>query len=145
MEHLPVPLSIMLFVRAKSRDLPAKENATAYTAPRKRGLRTGNTMRKYRNILSKGRASKRETRRADELYLLQKLGEISDLEEQVKYELIPKQEGERAVTYTADFRYKDKQGKIHVEDVKSPITVTPVYVVKRKLMLWVHAIRIEEV
>lgn len=100
-------------------------------------------MRKYRNVLSNGRASKRENKRAGELYLLQHIGEISDLEEQVKYELIPKQEGERAVTYTADFRYRDKEGKLHVEDSKG--FKTQQYIIRRKLMLWVHAIRIEEV
>lgn len=98
---------------------------------------------KYRNIRSGGRASKRENKRAQDLRLLEKIGEISDLEEQVKYELIPKQEGERAVTYTADFRYKDKQGKIHIEDSKG--FKTQQYIIRRKLMRWVHGIRIEEV
>ena len=97
----------------------------------------------YRNIRSGGRASKRENRRANDLRLLEKLGEISDLEEQVKYELIPKQEGERAVTYTADFRYRDKEGKLHVEDSKG--FKTQQYIIRRKLMLWIHGITIEEV
>lgn len=99
---------------------------------------------KYRNVRSKGRASRRETRRAEELYLLQKLGEITDLEEQVKYELIPKQEGERAVTYTLDFRYFDKRDKKwHHEDSKG--FKTQQYVIRRKLMLWIHKIKVEEV
>ena len=98
---------------------------------------------KYRNVRSGGRASKRENRRANDLRLLEKLGEISDLEEQVKYELIPKQEGERAVTYTADFRYRDKEGKLHVEDSKG--FKTQQYILRRKMMLYFHGIRIEEV
>lgn len=98
---------------------------------------------KYRNIRSEGRASKRENKRAQDLRLLEKLGEISDLEEQVKYELIPKQEGERAVTYTADFRYRDKEGKLHVEDSKG--FKTQQYIIRRKMMLYFHGIRVEEV
>ena len=98
---------------------------------------------KYRNKRSGGHASKRENKRAQDLRLLEKLGEISDLEEQVKYELIPKQEGERAVTYTADFRYRDKEGKLHVEDSKG--FKTQQYILRRKMMLYFHGIRIEEV
>jgi hypothetical protein len=41
-------------------------------------------------------ASKRERNRYEELLLLQRCGDISDLKTQVKYVLIPKQEGERA-------------------------------------------------
>src|ERR1700744_4155186 len=58
-------------------------------------------MSKYFAKRSGKYASKRESNRAAELQLLEKIGEISDLEEQVKFELIPKQDGERAVTYTA--------------------------------------------
>jgi hypothetical protein len=100
-------------------------------------------MSKYRAIRSGKYASRREAKRAADLELLVKIGEISDLEEQVKYELIPKQEGERAVTYTADFRYRDKDGKLHIEDSKGMNTQQ--YIIRRKLMLWVHAIRVEEV
>lgn len=86
-------------------------------------------------------ASRRESRRAQELVLLQRIGEISDLEEQVKFELIPKQEGERAVTYTADFRYREN-GQTVVEDSKG--MKTQQYIIRRKLMLWIHGIRILE-
>lgn len=64
-------------------------------------------MSKYGAIRSGRHASKREARRSEELSLMQKLGLISELEEQVKFELVPKQQGERAVTYTADFRYRE--------------------------------------
>ena len=100
-------------------------------------------MSKYRAIRQGKYASKRESRRAADLALLQRIGEITDLEEQVKYELIPKQDGERAVTYTADFRYRDKDGKLHVEDSKG--MKTQQYVIRRKLMLWVHGVKVEEV
>lgn len=87
--------------------------------------------------------SKKEARRYCELRLLCKAGEISNLCLQVKYELIPKQDGERAVYYLADFVYRDNDGNEVVEDAKG--MRTDVYRIKKKLMLWVHGIRIKEV
>lgn len=87
--------------------------------------------------------SKREATRWQELRLLERAGEISDLRRQVRYELVPKLPGERPVDYIADFVYRDKNGNEVVEDVKG--VRTPVYVIKRKLMLWRHGIRIQEV
>ncbi len=87
--------------------------------------------------------SKAEAARWQELQLLERAGEIKELERQVEYELIPKQKGERAVKYIADFRYIDHEGKTVVEDTKG--VKTPVYILKRKLMLRVHGIRIREV
>lgn len=91
--------------------------------------------------------SKRECARYEDLLLLVKLGEVSDLRIQVSYELIPKQRGgkrhERAVSYVADFVYRDKADVLHVEDAKGFRTKD--YVIKRKLLLWVHGIAIEEV
>lgn len=86
--------------------------------------------------------SKREAVRWQELCMMERAGEISDLRRQVSYELIPKQPGERAVKYIADFRYKDHEGKTVVEDTKG--VKTPVYILKRKLLLWVHGIKIRE-
>ena len=45
------------------------------------------------------------------LRLLERAGKISDLKRQVKYELIPKQDGEKATYYKADFTYYEKQGE----------------------------------
>ena len=104
-------------------------------------------MSKYNNtkIRVDGRLfdSKAEAARWQELSLLERAGEITELERQVEYELIPKQKGERAVKYIADFRYVDHEGKTVVEDTKG--VRTPVYILKRKLLLWVHGIRIREV
>lgn len=87
--------------------------------------------------------SKREARRYQELLLLQKAGKISDLKRQVKFELIPKQDGERACTYIADFVYHNADlGNMVVEDCKG--YKTEVYRIKKKLMLWVHKIKIFE-
>lgn len=89
-------------------------------------------------------SSKRECRRYEELLMLFHLGKITSLRMQVAYELIPKQKGERKVEYIADFVYIGLDDlKEHVEDTKGFRTKD--YVIKRKLMLWVHKIRIEEV
>lgn len=103
--------------------------------------------------------SQLEADRYAQLVLMQRAGEITDLKRQVEYELIPSQREpdtvgprggikpgkviERAVYYIADFVYKDKQGNTIVEDTKGVKTAD--YNIKRKLMLWVHKIRITEV
>lgn len=92
--------------------------------------------------------SKKEAQRFTELELLVKNGAISNLQRQVKFELIPSQKidgkvAERACSYVADFVYKDKEGNTIVEDTKGFRTAD--YIIKRKLMLYVHGIRIKEV
>lgn len=102
-----------------------------------------------------------ESNRYLELMLLQRAGEIRELQTQVPFELIPSQREpdtigvrggvkqgrtlEKACTYVADFVYLDKDGGKVVEDAKSPATRTDAYRIKKKLMLWVHGIRIQEV
>lgn len=103
---------------------------------------------KYHARKSGGYASRKEHRRANELKLLQKAGIISNLREQVRYELIPAQydnQGkliERACSYVADFVYTEKNGATIVEDTKG--MRTDVYRIKRKLMLHVHGVKIIE-
>lgn len=108
--------------------------------------------------------SRKEARRYEELLLLQRVGKISNLRSQVPYELIPAQyetyerygkngqrlrDGqklvERAVTYVADFVYVE-DGKTVVEDVKGyrDGAAYSIFVIKRKLMLHIHGIRIRE-
>lgn len=96
--------------------------------------------------------SQKEATRWCELTWLQKAGEIRDLQRQVLFTLIPAQKDEngkvieRACTYVADFSYRDaKTNRLIVEDVKSPATKTPVYKIKRKLMLYRNGIQIREV
>lgn len=106
---------------------------------------------KYRNQRYNGYDSKLEYNRSLYLKNKEKRGEIHDLEEQVRYELIPSQKDEsgrvieRKTSYVADFRYMLPDGTVVVEDTKSTVSVTPEYTIKRKLMLWVHGIRIKEV
>lgn len=105
-------------------------------------------MAKYNNIKYKGYDSKREYYRAQELRLLEKNKVISSLQEQVKYELVPSQRNsagrvvERSVSYIADFQYL-RDSELVVEDTKG--VRTKEYIIKRKLMLHVHGIRIKEV
>lgn len=107
------------------------------------------TKSKYRNKKTDGFDSKKEARRAAELRLLERQGVIKDLRFQVSYELLPCQRGldgmviERAVVYRSDFTYLDSAGRTIVEDVKG--IRTPLYILKRKLMLWVHDIQITEI
>lgn len=98
-------------------------------------------MSKYGAIKTQGYASKREHKRSVELKLLEQGGYISDLKEQVTFEIIPKQEGERACKYVADFTYVEN-GETVVEDVKG--YANPVWRIKKKLMLHVHNIRVRE-
>jgi hypothetical protein len=81
--------------------------------------------------------SKREATRYWELRIMEKSGEIIDLELQPEYELQPAFEHngnkERAIKYRADFRYKDRRGVEVVEDVKGHRT--ELYRVKRKMLL----------
>lgn len=76
--------------------------------------------------------SNKEAKRYTVLRSLQDGGYIKGLSLQVPFELIPKQDGERAVKYIADFVYYDIEKQIHiVEDVKG--FKTDVYKLKRKL------------
>lgn len=111
------------------------------------------TDRKYNNVKAVVDGirfdSKAEAQRYKELTILQKVGEISELQTQVTFPLIPskrKSDGkiERSVNYIADFAYK-RDGVLIVEDTKSKATITPSYVIKRKLMLQVHGIEIQEI
>lgn len=98
--------------------------------------------------------SRREAARYQELRLLERAGKVRGLRRQVRYILIPVQLDsrgqviEKPVTYVADFVYEllsDGGGfwVPVVEDVKG--VRTPVYVIKRKLMLERYGIRIREV
>lgn len=116
--------------------------------------------------------SQREANRYFELRCLERAKKIQRLERQVRYELIPaayedKPTGEvyergpmkgqpkvkrvcieRGIDYVADFRYIEN-GKAVVEDAKgyrdTESAVYKVFVIKRKLMLYFHGIRVKEV
>ena len=105
--------------------------------------------------------SRKEARRYQELLLLQRAGVIQNLQMQERFLLIPSQfetyerygkkgqrlkDGQRLLekecVYIADFTYVENGEKI-VEDTKG--FKTKDYIIKRKLMLYTHGIRIREV
>ena len=90
--------------------------------------------------------STKEYSRWCELKMLEKAGEIIGLTRQQRYELIPSQKVdgkvvERPVYYVADFCYIENGNPV-VEDCKG--IKTDVYIIKRKLMLYVYGIVIRE-
>lgn len=102
--------------------------------------------------------SRKEAARYKELKLLEAAGEISNLEMQVKFVLIPIQREpdfvgvrggikkgkviEKECSYLADFVYI-RDGEVIVEDTKGIRTKD--YIIKRKLMLYLLGIRIQEI
>lgn len=91
--------------------------------------------------------SKKEARRYQELRWMQRAGQITDLQRQVPFNLVPSQKTPRGKTiqgvkYIADFVYKHR-GMTVVEDAKG--VKTQGYIIKKKLMLWIHGIEIQEV
>lgn len=106
--------------------------------------------------------SQKEYRRWQALRLLERAGQIQGLRRQVRFELIPPQYetierhskktgkrlkdreklAEHGVYYIADFVYSRPDGVMVVEDSKG--VRTDAYIIKRKLMLQVHGIKILE-
>lgn len=87
--------------------------------------------------------SKREAERWQQLLLLYRTGEISNLRRQVPYVLIPKSDYGRDIVYRADFVYVDKSGIEVVEDAKG--FKTDIYRLKKRLMAEKYGIIIKEV
>lgn len=110
---------------------------------------------KYHNTKFSRRGTKwdsaKEYGRWAQLQLLERKGEISGLQRQVKFELLPKRVikkevalktkttiksivDERAITYIADYVYRTRDHCI-IEDCKSAMTKKlPDYIIKRKLL-----------
>ena len=121
--------------------------------------RGGQRKNKYGAKRVGGYDSKKEYNRAAHLKLMLRAGLISNLREQVPFVLIPAQYEEsgkdekgrpnrvcveKSCKYIADFVYTDNEtGETVVEDTKG--VLTDVYKIKRKLMLFVHGIRIKEI
>lgn len=130
-------------------------------------------MAKYRNrktsLYGKVFDSSKEASRYGELFLMQRAGKISNLRQQVKFVLIPAQYEEyerrsektgkvlkpgrklieKECSYIADFVYLDNAtGKEIVEDTKGYRDPSSAgyakFVIKRKLMLYIHGVRIRE-
>lgn len=90
--------------------------------------------------------SRREANRYVELREMESSGEISDLQRQVRVELVPPfdRNGQhfRGIYYVVDFTYTNADGSIVWEDVKG--VKTSVYCIKRKLVAYRYGVSIKE-
>ena len=88
--------------------------------------------------------SQKEAKRYQELLLLTRAGSIRNLECQPRYDLVVN--GHKLGYYRADFRYEEMTtGESITEDVKSPVTKTAVYQLKKKLVKAIYGIEVREV
>lgn len=85
--------------------------------------------------------SKKEYEWYLEYLKLEQLGEISNLQRQVKFNLIPKTDKYREMNYIADFVFIDKNGDEHIVDVKG--MVLPEFKMKQKIFYWKYGKNIE--
>lgn len=116
-------------------------------APAKRRLKYGNT----KSVSPTGEKydSTKELKQHQALNLARNAADpaqrVVEIRRQVPFLLIEKQEGERAIQYFADFVVRYADGRVEVQDTKSPPTrAISTYVMKRKMMLRFHGIRIVE-
>lgn len=113
-------------------------------------------MSKYHNVKSAVDGivfdSKREANRWCELRLLERAGEISDLQRQVRFELAPavrigaSGRMKPSLRFYADFTYTDLKhgGALVVEDVKSePTAEKEAFRIKLHLMKSIHGIDVQ--
>ena len=114
-------------------------------------LAKSETRSKYNNQKADFRGESFDSIKERDYYILlldrERRGEIRDLKRQVSIVIqeaftTPKGEKIRAITYKADFVYKDKAGKEHIVDTKG--YKTEVYKLKKKLLAY-RGIYIEEV
>lgn len=83
-----------------------------------------------------------EAARYGELKIEEMAGLITELQVHKPYRLVVN--GIHICDYESDFTYR-RDGTLVVEDVKSPGTITYAYRIKKKLMLAIHGIPIQEV
>lgn len=145
LNDLPADMREQVLAKFAIQESQRRQNANKYHAKKVQGVLADGTEHTF--------DSQKEADRYAELSLMQRAKQISDLAIQVPFELIPKQrtadgKTERAVFYVADFVYK-KNGETVVEDVKGYRDPSSAgyakFVLKRKLMLWVHGIEVREV
>jgi hypothetical protein len=76
-------------------------------------------------------------------WVRQRAGEVEKIEREVRYELIVN--GVFIAAYMLDFRITETGGNILYIDCKSQPTKTPLYMMKKQLMLALYGIQIQEV
>lgn len=92
-------------------------------------------------------ASQKEKRRYQELVILQHAGEISDLEVHPKYQFVVNDIP--VSSFRPDFQYRDSDGAIVVEDVKSHhgkgSTAGEAYTIRKKLLRAIYGLEVKEI
>lgn len=87
--------------------------------------------------------SKREAGRYLELAWLTKMHGWYDLRTQTRWPIVVN--GSLVCHYVSDFDYVLPSGELVIEDVKSEPTKTPIYRLKKKLMLACYGVQITEI
>lgn len=123
---------------ARQRPCPASRVMPAQ--PQKKRSKYGN---KRTVVCGEQFDSGKEAQRYEQLLLLERAGQITQLRHHVRYPI--NVAGIDICEYEADFTYRDDAGALHVEDVKSEATRTQLYKLKRRLMAAVHSINVEEI
>jgi hypothetical protein len=77
------------------------------------------------------------------MWVLQRAGEVTLIEREVRYELIVN--GVFIAAYMMDFRVTYADGHVEYVDCKSTATKTPLYLIKKQLMLALYGIELKEV
>lgn len=132
--------------------LQRKSASPVQAEPQAKAAKQGGRRNKYGAIRTEYSGinfdSKAEAKRYAQLKALEAAGEISDLQIQVRIPLLPAQNvdghKEKPVDYICDFVFM-RDGKKQYEDVKSAASKTPAFVLKRKMALYFHGIRIQEI
>lgn len=118
----------------------ARELATAKPKPNKYGARA----EQYDGYRF---ASQKEKRRYQELVILQHAGEISNLEVHPKFQFVVNDIP--VSSFRPDFQYRDSDGAIVVEDVKSHhgkgSTAGEAYTIRKKLLRAIYGLEVKEI
>ena len=107
---------------------------------------------KYHAKMDGRKRSKKERERAAELHMMERAGQIHNLNEQVRFVLLPAQHDKsgklilQRIEYWADFTYYDASGNFVVEDVKGYKggEAYKLFLLKKKLMYYFNGILIRE-
>lgn len=138
----PGPLVLFEVLMGQRGPGPSPVRVPPLMAWRRGGSKYGNVPQRCRqNVMHQ---SKLETKRCNELQLMQEGGLIENLEAHPQPRFRLDVNGHHICDYMADFRYYDTQLRREVvEDVKG--RATEVYKLKKRLMLACHGIEVEEV
>lgn len=145
-KDFPLHIQEQIKKKLKSENFKTHENINMLTEKEEKTSKYRNQKTTVNGIVFD---SKKEAQRYEELLLMLKSGEISDLRLQVEFtlqEAYTTHTGQRvrAIRYKADFAYIKNNERI-VEDVKSKATKTQVYAIKKKMLMDKYGVKIIEI